>query len=104
MANIVTVARVDELPAGSRKVVQVGETYVLVVNIAGEYYAIEDVCTHDGNELADGIIEDCTIECSRHGARFDFRTGKGTFPAVTPVQTFPIHVVGDDVQIEVPEE
>ena len=103
MANVVTVAQVGEIPAGGRKVVQVGETYVLVVNIGGEYFAIEDVCTHDGNELADGEIEGYSIECSRHGARFDFRTGRGTFPAVMPVQTFPVQIAGDDVQIEMPE-
>ncbi len=104
MTTSVTVAQISEIPEGGRKVVQVGETYVLVVNIAGEYYAIEDVCTHDGNELADGTIEGCTIECSRHGARFDFRTGKGTFPAVMPVQTYPVQIAGDDVQIEMTEE
>lgn len=104
MSTTVTVARTDEIPPGGRKVVQIGETYVLVVNIGGEYYAIEDVCTHDGNELADGVIEGHVIECSRHGARFDFRTGRGTFPAVTPVQTFPVRIAGEDVQIDLPEE
>jgi 3-phenylpropionate/trans-cinnamate dioxygenase ferredoxin subunit len=104
MAKVVTVAQVGEIPVGGRKVVEVGETYVLVVNIGGEYFAIEDICTHDGNELADGEIEGYTIECSRHGARFDFRSGRGTFPAVLPVQTFPVQITGNAVQIEVPEE
>ena len=99
----VTVARVDEIPDGVRKVVEVGETYVLVVNIGGELFAIEDVCTHDGNELSDGLIEDHTIECTRHGAIFDLRTGRGTFPAVMPVATYPVRVEGDEVQIEVGE-
>ena len=101
MANYVTVAQVGEIPEGGRKVVEVGETYVLVTNIGGEYFAIEDVCTHDGNELSDGLIEDHTIECTRHGAVFNFRTGRGTFPAVVPVATYPIRVEGDAVQIEV---
>jgi 3-phenylpropionate/trans-cinnamate dioxygenase ferredoxin subunit len=99
----VTVAQVGEIADGERKVVEVGETYVLIVNIGGEYFAIEDVCTHDGNELSDGLIEDHTIECSRHGAIFDLRTGRGTFPAVMPVATYPIRVEGDEVQIEVSE-
>lgn len=101
MAEYVTVAQVGEIAEGGRKVVAVGETYVLVVNIGGEYFAIEDVCTHDGNELSDGLIEDHTIECSRHGAIFDFRTGRGTFPAVIPVATYPVRIEGDTVQIAV---
>ncbi len=101
MANYITVAQVGEIPDGGRKVVAVDETYVLIANIGGEHFAIEDVCTHDGNELSDGLIEDHTIECSRHGAIFDFRTGRGTFPAVRPVATYPVRITGDDVQIAV---
>jgi 3-phenylpropionate/trans-cinnamate dioxygenase ferredoxin subunit len=103
MANYVTVAQVGEIPDGGRKVVEVGETYVLIANIDGELLAIEDICTHDGNELSDGVIEGHVIECSRHGARFDLRTGRGTFPAVTPVATYPVHIDGNDVQIEMDE-
>ena len=101
MVNYITVAQVGEIPEGGRKVVEVGETYVLIANVEGEYRAIEDVCTHDGNELSDGVIEGHTIECSRHGAIFDLRTGRGTFPAVIPVATYPIRIEGDAVQIEV---
>ncbi len=101
MAEYVTVAQADEIPDGARKVVAVGEYEVLVVNVGGEYFAIEDVCTHDGNELSDGELVGHTVECSRHGARFDLRTGKGTFPAVQPVTTFPVRVEGDAVQVAV---
>ncbi len=101
MAEYVTVAQAGEIPEGGRKVVEIGETYVLVVHIEGESFAIEDVCTHDGNELADGLLEGHVIECSRHGARFDLRTGRGTFPAVVPVKTFPVRIEGDAVQIAV---
>lgn len=61
MVNYITVAQVGEIPDGGRKVVEVRETYVLIANIGGEHFAIEDVCTHDGNELSDGLIEDHTI-------------------------------------------
>ena len=101
MANYVTVAQVGEIPVGGRKVVAVGESYVLVVNVEGELLAIEDICTHDGNELSDGLLEGHSIECTRHGACFDLRTGRPTFPAVMPVQTYPVHIAGDDIQIEV---
>lgn len=101
MAEYVTVAQVGEIPEGGRKVVEIGDAYILVVNIGGELYAIEDVCTHDGNELSDGEISGHTIECSRHGARFDFRTGKPTFPAVQAVATYPVRIEEDAVQIAV---
>lgn len=104
MAEYTTVAQVDEIPDGGRKVVEVGEYAVLVVNVGGEYYAIEDVCTHDGNELSDGDLVGHTVECSRHGARFDLRTGKGTFPAVQAVTTFPVRVEGGAVQVAVVAE
>lgn len=102
MAEYVTVAAVGEIPEGGRKVVEVGETYVLLVNIGGEYYAIEDACTHDGNELSDGDLVGYTVECSRHGAKFDVRTGRGTFPAVQPTVTYPVRVADGIVQIEIP--
>lgn len=104
MANYITVAQVGEIPDGGRKVVEVGETYVLIANVEGEYRAIEDVCTHDGNELSDGVIEGHTIECSRHGAIFNLRTGRGTFPAVVAVATYPVRIEGDTVQIAVDDE
>jgi 3-phenylpropionate/trans-cinnamate dioxygenase ferredoxin subunit len=104
VAEYVTVAQVGEIVEGGRKVVAVGETYVLIANVGGELLAIEDTCTHDGNELSDGVIEGHVIECSRHGARFDLRTGRGTFPAVVPVATYPVRIAGSDVQIEIDDE
>lgn len=102
MAEYITVATAGEIPDGGRKVVAVGETYVLVVNVGGTLYAIEDACTHDGNELSDGDLVGYSVECSRHGAKFDVRTGRGTFPAVRPTATYPVRVEGDAVQIEMP--
>ncbi len=102
MAEYITVATAGEIPEGGRKVIEVGDTSVLVVNVGGTHYAIEDACTHDGNELADGDLVGHSVECSRHGAKFDVRTGRGTFPAVQPATTYPVRVEGDAVQIEVP--
>lgn len=108
MTEYITVATVEQLPAGERIVVEVGETYVAVFNVAGTYYAIEDVCTHDEGPLAEGTVRDETpdnpkIECERHGATFEFKTGKPTFPAVLPVKRFPVRVEGNEVQINVEE-
>lgn len=103
----VTVANKSELPDGERIIVEVDEVWVAVFNVAGSLYAIEDQCTHDGESLAeegdllDAETENPRIECDRHGATFELKTGKQTFPASVPVQRYPVRLEGDDVQIDV---
>jgi 3-phenylpropionate/trans-cinnamate dioxygenase ferredoxin subunit len=99
----VSVATQGEIPPGGVKVVRLDETEVAVFNVDGVYHAIEDVCTHDGGPLAEGTLEGHVVECPRHGARFDVRTGAVLcFPATAPVPTYRVRVVGDDVQLERP--
>ena len=100
-ARWITVARAGELPLGSRRVVRLEDQPVAVFHLADGWYAIDDVCTHDGGPVAEGRLEGCIIECPRHGATFDVRTGAAlTFPAVSPVATYAVRVVGDEVQVE----
>jgi len=69
----------------------------------GRWGAIDDVCTHDGGDLGDGELDGNAVECPRHGARFDLFTGRVlAFPAVVPVQAYPVHLDGDDVVVELP--
>ena len=83
----------SELLPGERKVADVDGTIVAVFNIDGELYAIEDVCTHDGGELASGKLEGFEIECPRHGARFDVRNGAARCaPAYEPTARLPVKV------------
>jgi 3-phenylpropionate/trans-cinnamate dioxygenase ferredoxin subunit len=91
--------KVSDLPPGRVRLVTRGEELrIAVCNVDGEIYAIEDVCTHDGGSLDQGQLEGVEIECPRHGARFDVRTGEATLmPAVMPVQTFPVRIDGDDL-------
>ncbi len=92
----------DDIPAGRVKLLlyEPDELRIAVCNVDGEYYAIEDVCTHDGGPLDQGDLEGDEIECPRHGARFNVRTGEATLmPAVMPVRTFPIKVEGDRVLV-----
>jgi nitrite reductase/ring-hydroxylating ferredoxin subunit len=82
--------RGDMLP-GEFKVVWDEDTPIAVYNIDGMFYAIEDTCTHDGGDLAGGEVHGFEVECPRHGARFDVRTGAVTNPpAVEPIASFPI--------------
>ncbi|MGA8278873.1 MAG: non-heme iron oxygenase ferredoxin subunit [Rhodanobacteraceae bacterium] len=85
-------ARADLLP-GEYRVVYDGDTPIAVFNVDGELYAIEDLCTHDGGELTGGVIEGHEVECPRHGARFDIRSGAVLCPpAYEPVAKFPVRV------------
>lgn len=80
---------------------------VVVCNINGAFYAVEDICSHDDGELVKGegkLVEGCQIECPRHGARFDVKTGKATkMPAVAPIKTFKIVGVGDEIEVKIEE-
>ncbi|MBZ0305081.1 MAG: non-heme iron oxygenase ferredoxin subunit [Anaerolineae bacterium] len=99
----VTVMQADELQSGERIVDRIGEYWVAVFNLSGQFYAIEDQCTHDGESLGDGEVDIAarTVQCPRHGAIFDLETGKPTFPAVKPVPRFAVRVVENDVQVDV---
>jgi 3-phenylpropionate/trans-cinnamate dioxygenase ferredoxin subunit len=83
----------SELLPGEFKIVYDGDVPIAVFNIDGELYAIEDVCTHDGGDLAGGELHGYEVECPRHGARFDVRTGAVRCPpAYEPIATFPVKV------------
>ena len=100
MANFVKIAEVSELDPGDRKVVEVEGQWVALFNIEGEFYAIADICTHDDGPLAEGEVHDHVIECPRHGATFDVRTGEVlSFPAITPVPSYEVKIDGEDVLV-----
>ena len=100
MADWVTAAREGEVQPGQVKVVAAGPRRLALCNVDGEYYCIDDVCTHDGGPLSDGPIDPqaCTIACPRHGAKFDLRTGAAvTMPATRPTRAHEVRVAGDQV-------
>jgi 3-phenylpropionate/trans-cinnamate dioxygenase ferredoxin component len=100
MSDWVTVAPVDDLKPGTRQVVDVDGSQIVVFNLDGKYYAIEDVCTHDGGQLTGGEVEGDQIICPRHGARFCIRTGAAlTAPAYEATATFPVRIENGEVQV-----
>lgn len=102
MAEWITVARADEIAPGRVAVAQIGDKRVAVCNVQGTFYVIDDVCTHDGGSLDQGELEGDRIECPRHGARFDVKTGKAlALPAVFPVETYEAREVNGEVQVKV---
>ncbi len=93
MLDFEEIASIDDFQNADRLEVFVEDTPVLLIRVGDQYFAIEDVCTHDGQPLTDGCIEEGAIVCPRHGARFDLQTGKALcMPATKPVRTFELEV------------
>lgn len=103
MSDWVTVAPIAELLPGARRIVDVDDVRIAVFNLGGEFYAIEDICTHDYAPLDKAKVDGDEIICPRHGARFCIRTGAATAPpAYEPVTTFPVRVHEGLVQVRDP--
>ncbi|MBY0438374.1 MAG: non-heme iron oxygenase ferredoxin subunit [Burkholderiales bacterium] len=94
------VAPAAGIEPGAYRTVDVDGTAVAVFNIDGTFFAIEDVCTHDGGRLAGGVVEGDQVVCPRHGARFCVRTGAAlTAPAYEPTACLPVRVEQGVVQV-----
>ena len=101
---MIDICPLEELPPGERKLVEWEDLEIGIFNCAGELLAIEDRCSHDDGDLVQGELDQdtCTVECPRHGSRFDLRTGKPlTLPAYVPVDTFPVSVEDGVIKLEV---
>jgi len=104
MSPLIDICPVSELPSGEHRLVEWEDLEIGVFNCAGDLYAIEDRCSHDNGVLLEGEVDAaaCTVECPRHGAKFDLRTGKPlNLPAYVPVDTFPVSIEDDMIQVEV---
>ena len=98
----VKAAKLSDVPQGQVRLVEVEDEEVALCNVGGEIFAVANLCTHDGGPLGEGEMVDHQIECPRHGARFDVRTGAVTvLPAVLPIPTYEVKVEGDDILIEI---
>ncbi len=97
----VKAARVDDVAPGQVKVVEIEGQDVALCNVDGQIYAIADVCTHDDGPLGQGCLHGDEIECPRHGARFNVRSGQALgLPAVVPVPTFKVKVHKDHILVD----
>ncbi|MEM8944836.1 MAG: Rieske 2Fe-2S domain-containing protein [Planctomycetota bacterium] len=107
MSEFLAVASTSEVPDPGSMLVEVDDRLVVLIHAAGHYYALDDVCTHDGGPLSDGPIDtkDSTIACPRHGAKFDVSTGKAvTMPATKPTVAHEVKVEHDQVFVRLNEE
>lgn len=100
MSDWIDVIDQNALADGEHVVVDVDGTDVAVFKIEDRFYAIEDVCTHDGAEIASGELDGCEIVCPRHGARFCVKTGEVKAPpAYEDIDTFPVRIENGRVQV-----
>jgi 3-phenylpropionate/trans-cinnamate dioxygenase ferredoxin subunit len=103
--EFVEIAPVSELPSGERLFVEVGDKPIVIFNLAGQFFAIGDVCSHDDGPLGDGDVEGNNIVCPRHGAEFDIRTGKAVaMPAVVDIPAYPVQVRDGNIFVGIPKE
>ncbi|WP_442481415.1 Rieske (2Fe-2S) protein [Aeoliella sp. SH292] len=102
MSNFVAVGAASEFGDPDRRLVEVDDQLVVVIHAAGHFYALDDVCTHDGGPLSDGEIDtsDCSIACPRHGAKFNLATGAAmTMPATKPTKAYEVKVEDGQVMV-----
>jgi len=101
----VEIAPASELPSGERMFVEIEGKPIVIFNIAGQYFSIADVCSHDDGPVGEGELEGYNITCPRHGAQFDVRTGKVIqMPAVVDIPAYPVRVVEGMIQLGIPKE
>jgi 3-phenylpropionate/trans-cinnamate dioxygenase ferredoxin subunit len=98
------VAALEELPPHSLKAAEVNGVKICLVNLEDEIYAFRDNCSHRDFPLSAGALEDGTIECAWHGARFDVCTGRAVrLPAIKPIRSYDVKVEGGDIFVAVDE-
>ena len=105
MSDFVAVARVGEIPDPGKKLVEVDGCLLVLCLVGGQYFCLDDVCTHDGGPLVDGRLEGQSIACPRHGARFELATGKAiTMPATEGTRCHEVRVEGSQILVRLSDD
>ena len=100
----VDLCAVDDVPAGTMKMCEVGDDLVLVTNLAGTFHATQGICSHQYFELDKGFLTGDSVTCALHLSRFSLADGEPLDPpAELPLAVYPVVVEGGRVTIEVPE-
>lgn len=101
--EFIPVAGIDDLPAGERLFLEIDGQPIVIFNLAGEFYAIADLCSHDNGPVGEGELEGFEIICPRHGARFDIRDGRVlALPAVEDIPAYPVRLKDEMIEIGLP--
>ena len=107
MAEFIPVAKTTDIPDPGKQMFEVDDTLVVLFHVAGEFFCLDDVCTHDGGPLGEGELcdDNTAIACPRHGAKFSIRTGAAqTMPATEATVVHEVKVEGDDVFVRINDD
>jgi 3-phenylpropionate/trans-cinnamate dioxygenase ferredoxin subunit len=103
--DYVKVARVSDIPDPGKQELEIDDRFVVLLHVGGEFFCIDDRCTHDDGPLGEGELCDHQISCPRHGAKFDIRDGRAlTMPATEATTIHQVKVDGDDVFVKINED
>lgn len=96
----VTFCNLGDIASGAREVFDLERNSIILFNVEGQYFAVENLCSHEEYELAEGELKDCVLECPKHGATFDIRTGQHlSTPAYFPINVYPTRIENREVQV-----
>jgi 3-phenylpropionate/trans-cinnamate dioxygenase ferredoxin subunit len=105
MAEFIKIARTSDVADPGKLTIEIDDSVVVLFHIDGRFYCINDVCTHDGGPLGEGLLCDHAIACPRHGAQFDVRTGAPlTMPATEATVVHEVKVEGDEIYVRLNED
>jgi len=103
MSHFFVAARVGDVPPGGMKRVDIGARRILLANVGGRLYAVDDTCTHEDASLSSGALRGEWVKCPLHGSRFNVRTGEAVEePASETLATYPVRIEGGEVWIGMP--
>ncbi len=101
MAQFVKVASLSELAAGTCKAVEVSGKSIAMYNVNGTVYATDNACLHQGGPLGEGTLEGDIITCPWHMWQYNVRTGENLEDSLLKVDTYPVRISGDDIEVEI---
>jgi 3-phenylpropionate/trans-cinnamate dioxygenase ferredoxin subunit len=101
--EFVVVANSNELKNGEKLFLEIDDIAIILFNIAGKYFAIGNICSHDGEDLENGDVEAGQVICPRHGARFEISNGKvAALPAIEDIPSYPVQLENEEILIGIP--
>lgn len=104
MSQFFMAARLGDVPPGGMKRVDIGTRRILIANVGGQFFAVDDTCTHEDASLSSGALRGEWVKCPLHGSRFNVCTGKALEePAEESLRTYPVRLEGARILVGLPE-
>lgn len=105
MSSYTKVAKINDIEEGKIKVVETKYLRIGLTKYKEQIFAFEDICSHDGEIISNGTIENCTVTCPRHNASFDLTSGEPLcMPATSPIPVFNVRTIGEDIEVEIEDD